>query len=141
MIAPSLTCRKFAPLSRNLIVPVENKTRLWIRFTQIPQDQVRFYFTILKAWKLIAETSLFYSQVPAVDFDEIKQSLHSLSALIPDNEFYKYNDLWSRSTQQAVFLIIFQSYLTRGEIINIIPVVEETLGGKIVQVFCSITLC
>lgn len=71
-----------------------------------------------------------YSIVPKVDFEEIKKTLHSLAALIPDNEFYKYNDLWSRSTQQAVFLIIFQSYLTRGEIINIIPVVEETFGGK-----------
>ncbi|KAI9358517.1 Translin [Pilaira anomala] len=69
--------------------------------------------------------------VPSVDFEEIKQTLQSLAALIPDNEFYKYNDLWSRSTQQAVFLIIFQSYLQKGEIINIIPVVEETLGVKV----------
>lgn len=73
----------------------------------------------------------FNTLVPNVDFEEIKRTLHSLAALIPDNEFYKYNDLWSRSTQQAVFLIIFQSYLTKGEIINIIPVVEETLGGKL----------
>lgn len=68
--------------------------------------------------------------VPKVDFEEIKQTLQSLATLIPDNEFYKYNDLWSRSTQQAVFLIIFESYLQKGEIINIIPVVEETLAGK-----------
>lgn len=68
--------------------------------------------------------------VPKIEFEEIKQTLHSLATLIPNNEFYKYNDLWSRSTQQAVFLIIFESYLQKGEIINIIPVVEETLGGK-----------
>ncbi|GAA5794702.1 Translin [Helicostylum pulchrum] len=69
--------------------------------------------------------------VPKIEFEEIKQTLHSLATLIPNNEFYKYNDLWSRSTQQAVFLIIFESYLQKGEIINIIPVVEETLGVKV----------
>jgi hypothetical protein len=50
--------------------------------------------------------------------------------LIPDNEFYKYNDLWSRSTQQLVFLIIFETYLKKREIVNIIPTVEDILEGK-----------
>lgn len=68
--------------------------------------------------------------VPAIDFQEVRDTLQTLSRLIPENEFYKYNDLWSRSTQQACFLIIFQSYLEKGEIINIIPTVEETLNGK-----------
>lgn len=68
--------------------------------------------------------------VPVIDFQDVRDTLQTLSNLIPKNEFYKYNDLWSRSTQQACFLIVFQSYLEKGEIINIIPTVEETLNGK-----------
>lgn len=67
--------------------------------------------------------------VPTIDYTDIKATLNSLSKLIPDNEFYKYNDLWSRSTQQLVFLIIFESYLKRREIVNIIPEVEQLLEG------------
>ncbi|KAG1090189.1 hypothetical protein G6F42_019764 [Rhizopus arrhizus] len=69
--------------------------------------------------------------VPNLDFTEVRETLQTLAKLIPDNEFYKYNDLWSRTTQQAVFLIVFKSYLDRGEIINIIPTVEETLQVKV----------
>lgn len=69
--------------------------------------------------------------VPNLDFTEVRETLQTLAKLIPDNEFYKYNDLWSRTTQQAVFLIVFKSYLDRGEIINIIPTVEETLQGML----------
>ncbi|KAK4516459.1 translation elongation factor EF-1 alpha [Mucor velutinosus] len=69
--------------------------------------------------------------VPNLDFTQVQETLQTLAKLIPDNEFYKYNDLWSRTTQQAVFLIVFKSYLDRGEIINIIPTVEETLLVKV----------
>ncbi|CAO3629473.1 unnamed protein product [Mucor fragilis] len=69
--------------------------------------------------------------VPNLDFTQVRETLQTLAKLIPDNEFYKYNDLWSRTTQQAVFLIVFKSYLDRGEIINIIPTVEETLQVKV----------
>ncbi|CEP08424.1 hypothetical protein [Parasitella parasitica] len=69
--------------------------------------------------------------VPNIDFTQVRETLQTLSKLIPDNEFFKYNDLWSRSTQQAVFLIVFKSYLDQGKIINIIPTVEETLQVKV----------
>ncbi|GAN01075.1 translin [Mucor ambiguus] len=69
--------------------------------------------------------------VPNLDFTQVRETLQTLAKLIPDNEFYKYNDLWSRTTQQIVFLIVFKSYLDRGEIINIIPTVEETLQVKV----------
>ncbi|CAO3702423.1 unnamed protein product [Rhizopus stolonifer] len=40
--------------------------------------------------------------------------------------------MWSRVTHQLVFLIIFQSYLEQGEIVDtIIPNVEAALGVKV----------
>lgn len=69
--------------------------------------------------------------VPVIDYSVIKENLHSLTGLIPNNEFYKYNDLWSRSTQQLVFLIMFESYLKRKEVVNIIPIVEQILDVKV----------
>ncbi|KAI9468931.1 MAG: Translin [Benjaminiella poitrasii] len=69
--------------------------------------------------------------VPQVDFQEAKEALLKLAQLIPENEFYKYNDLWSRTTQQVVFLIAFKTYLEQKEIVNIIPIVEATLEVKV----------
>ena len=68
--------------------------------------------------------------VPEIDYRDIKKNLHALVNLIPNNEFYKYNDLWSRTTQQAVFLITFASYLNKREIVDIVPAVEEILEGN-----------
>ena len=68
--------------------------------------------------------------VPAIDFTEVRETLQALAKLIPENEFYKYNDLWSRTTQAVVFIIVFKSYLENGQVVNAIPIVEETLGGK-----------
>ncbi|KAI8075453.1 Translin [Gilbertella persicaria] len=69
--------------------------------------------------------------VPTIDFTEVRETLKALAKLIPENEFYKYNDLWSRTTQQLVFVIVFKSYLEKNEIVNIIPTVEETLEVKV----------
>ncbi|OBZ91641.1 Translin [Choanephora cucurbitarum] len=69
--------------------------------------------------------------VPAIDFTEVRETLQALAKLIPENEFYKYNDLWSRTTQAVVFIIVFKSYLENGQVVNAIPIVEETLGVKV----------
>ncbi|KAI8987997.1 Translin [Mycotypha africana] len=68
---------------------------------------------------------------PMIDFSEIKEILSRLSSLIPKDEFYKYNDLWSRTVQQIVFVIAFSTYLDKKEVVNIIPIVEETLDIKV----------
>lgn len=68
--------------------------------------------------------------MPSIDFTPVQEQLSTLAKLIPPHEFYRYNDIWARTTQQAVFLVIFESYLKNGELVNdIIPAVESSLGG------------
>ncbi|CEG71076.1 Putative Translin [Rhizopus microsporus] len=70
--------------------------------------------------------------VPNIDFTPVQEQLSTLAKLIPPHEFYRYNDIWARTTQQAVFLVIFESYLKNGELVNdIIPAVESSLGVKV----------
>ncbi|KAI8879170.1 Translin [Backusella circina FSU 941] len=59
--------------------------------------------------------------VPEIDFAQVKKAVETLVKLIPENEFYKYNDLWNRPMQQAVFLVVFKSYLDQGQVVNVIP--------------------
>ncbi|KAI8990286.1 Translin [Pilobolus umbonatus] len=67
-------------------------------------------------------------EVPKVDFEEVKEKIQRLASLVPEHEFYKYNDLWNRVMQQAVFAVVFKSYLTNGLKVNIISIVEDSLG-------------
>ncbi|KAG1570827.1 hypothetical protein G6F50_005149 [Rhizopus delemar] len=61
-----------------------------------------------------------------------QEHIQVLAKLIPPHEFYRYNDLWSRTTQQAVYLVVFESYLENNGIVdNIIPKIESSLGVKV----------
>ncbi|EIE89117.1 hypothetical protein RO3G_13828 [Rhizopus delemar RA 99-880] len=69
--------------------------------------------------------------VPSIDYSVAQEHIQVLAKLIPPHEFYRYNDLWSRTTQQAVYLVVFESYLENNGIVdNIIPKIESSLGGN-----------
>ncbi|ORZ01489.1 Translin [Syncephalastrum racemosum] len=74
--------------------------------------------------------------VPEIDFTEVQATLRHFAALIPGDHFHKYYDLWSRQVQQAVFLVVFRHYLVHEELVTI-PVIETTLGGKILNTCTS----
>ncbi|KAI8139211.1 Translin [Fennellomyces sp. T-0311] len=65
--------------------------------------------------------------VPAIEFNEVRERVQQLASLIPENQFYKYCDLWSRSMQQAVFLVVFKHFLETEQLVQI-PVIEEAIG-------------
>ncbi|KAI7882463.1 Translin [Lichtheimia hyalospora FSU 10163] len=84
--------------------------------------------------KLVATLDLIHSNptgpVPDITFTEVQQQVKELAALIPDNQFYKYCDLWSRQIQQAIFLVVFKHYLENEELVQI-PAIEEAIGCKL----------
>ncbi|KAI7859120.1 Translin [Circinella umbellata] len=67
--------------------------------------------------------------VPDISFEEVRERVKNLASLIPENQFYKYCDLWTRSMQQAVFLVVFKYYLETEQLIDI-KKIEETLDAK-----------
>ncbi|KAI9493881.1 Translin [Zychaea mexicana] len=67
--------------------------------------------------------------VPEIAFNEVRERVQTLATLIPENQFYKYCDLWSRSMQQAVFLVVFKYYLETEELVQINKI-EEAIGGN-----------
>ncbi|KAG2221126.1 hypothetical protein INT45_004435 [Circinella minor] len=68
--------------------------------------------------------------VPDISFEEVRERVKNLASLIPENQFYKYCDLWTRSMQQAVFLVVFKYYLETEQLIDI-KKIEETLDVKV----------
>ncbi|CDS11958.1 hypothetical protein LRAMOSA04154 [Lichtheimia ramosa] len=84
--------------------------------------------------KQVATLDLIHSNpngpVPDITFTEVQQHVKALAALIPDNQFYKYCDLWSRQIQQAIFLVVFKHYLEKEELVQI-PAIEEAIGYKV----------
>ncbi|KAI9008945.1 translin [Phycomyces nitens] len=68
--------------------------------------------------------------VPQVAFDDIQKSVKALETLVPENEYYRYNGLWHRSVQQAVFLAVFKHYLDTEELIDLNGV-ERCIGVKV----------
>ncbi|KAL1933351.1 hypothetical protein VTP01DRAFT_7441 [Rhizomucor pusillus] len=86
------------------------------------------------ARQLTAKLNLVHADpkgpVPEVAFDLLKDSVHGLAKLIPEHQFYKYCDLWSRSMQQAIFLVVFKYYLDT-ETLAPISVIEDAIGFKV----------
>ncbi|KAI9266641.1 Translin [Phascolomyces articulosus] len=84
--------------------------------------------------KLVAILNMIHANpmgpVPEISFQEIRERVQQLAALIPEDQFYKYNDLWSRSMQQAVFLVVFKHYLETEQLVDI-KKIEETIGVKV----------
>ncbi|GAA5853761.1 hypothetical protein JCM5353_006444 [Sporobolomyces roseus] len=59
----------------------------------------------------------------------LQASLKSLAALIPQQQFYRYSDSFSRSIQQSSFIIVLKAFLTSMDV----PTKEEVqneLGGE-----------
>ncbi|KAG0172628.1 hypothetical protein DFQ30_010066 [Apophysomyces sp. BC1015] len=84
--------------------------------------------------KLTATLNMIHSdptgQVPQIEFTEIQERAQKLAALIPENDYYKYNDLWQRTIQNTVFLAVFKHYLENEELIDIAGV-ERYIGVKV----------
>ncbi|KAF7722127.1 hypothetical protein EC973_003671 [Apophysomyces ossiformis] len=84
--------------------------------------------------KLNAKLNFIHSNptslVPEVEFSEIQERIQKLAALIPENDYYKYNDLWQRTLQNAVFIAVFKYYLEQEELIDI-ATVEKCIGVKV----------
>ncbi|RUS33498.1 translin-like protein [Jimgerdemannia flammicorona] len=63
-------------------------------------------------------------------FVDARGHLTKLASLVPEKQFYKYNDLWNRTVQQACFLATFTTYLQYERLITIAEL-EEILGVKV----------
>ncbi|RIA99678.1 translin-like protein [Glomus cerebriforme] len=60
-------------------------------------------------------------------FSRIKQHLADLSKIVPYQQFYRYNDLWSRTIQTSLYLAEFAVYLSSEKLIS--PEELENLCG------------
>ncbi|CAG8609965.1 15448_t:CDS:2 [Dentiscutata erythropus] len=67
----------------------------------------------------------------AIDrFEEVKQHMTNLAKLVPHQQYYRYNELWSRTVQNSVFLAAFAIYLQYEKLITANEL-ESLLGVKI----------
>lgn len=76
---------------------------------------------------LLAVPQLLQSLSPLLP--PLQASLKSLAALIPQQQFYRYSDSFSRSIQQSSFIIVLKAFLTSMDV----PTKEEVqkeLGGE-----------
>lgn len=62
----------------------------------------------------------------------LRVSLASLAALIPSHQYYRYNDSFSRSLQQASFVIVISRFLDTDEVASKQDV-EEALGSELAR--------
>ncbi|RIB02935.1 Translin [Gigaspora rosea] len=63
-------------------------------------------------------------------FGEVKQHMTNLAQLVPHQQYYRYNELWSRTVQNSVFLAAFAIYLQSEKLITANEL-ESLLGAKI----------
>ncbi|CAG8746240.1 13462_t:CDS:2, partial [Cetraspora pellucida] len=67
----------------------------------------------------------------AIDrFGEVKQPMPNLAQLVPHQQYYRYNELWSRTVQNSLFLAAFAIYLQYEKLITASEI-ESLLGAKI----------
>jgi hypothetical protein len=71
--------------------------------------------------------ALLQSLVPL--YPPIAASIANLAALIPSTQFYRYNDMFSRSLQSAAFIVVFKHFLETEDVASKTQV-EEVLGSK-----------
>ncbi|KAJ3019669.1 hypothetical protein HKX48_001912 [Thoreauomyces humboldtii] len=72
------------------------------------------------------------SQLQAVDpkFNDLRAEIRKLSALIPADQYYRYNQMWNMTLQQAVFLSAYTVYLQHERLVSIAEV-EQMLGTRV----------
>lgn len=69
----------------------------------------------------------------------VRTHLADLAALIPPQQFYRYSDSFSRSIQQASYIIVLRVFLEREDV----PTKEEVaqqLGSAFLVTWCSARL-
>jgi hypothetical protein len=54
-----------------------------------------------------------------------------LTSLVPENQFWRWKDMWSNSLRTAVFASSLIEYLSTGALISL-PRVAEILGSELV---------
>ncbi|KAL1922284.1 uncharacterized protein VTP21DRAFT_9823 [Calcarisporiella thermophila] len=76
------------------------------------------------------------SEVPKIceratdQFHDVREHIQKLAKLIPAKQHYRYNDLWSRTLQQACFLAAWNIYLQYERLITV-QELEEIMGVKV----------
>lgn len=60
----------------------------------------------------------------------LKESLNNLATLIPQEQFYRYSDSFSRSIQQSSFIIVLSAFLRSGDVPTKEEVESELGGGE-----------
>ncbi|KAJ3289297.1 hypothetical protein HK104_007549 [Borealophlyctis nickersoniae] len=63
-------------------------------------------------------------------FADIRSGIKKLAALIPPEQYYRYNGMWIYTLQQAIFIAAYTTYLQHERLVTI-PEVEEMLGVKV----------
>ncbi|RHZ65103.1 hypothetical protein Glove_319g12 [Diversispora epigaea] len=61
---------------------------------------------------------------------EVKQHLENLSQIVPYQQYYRYNDLWTRTVQSSLFIASFAFYLSTERLITTNEI-ESLFGVKI----------
>ncbi|KAI8390893.1 Translin [Radiomyces spectabilis] len=69
-------------------------------------------------------------KVPDIPLQELQTRVQQLAALIPVNEYYKYENLWQRTLQQAVFIIAYKHYLDTETLLGV-QELEQRIGVKV----------
>ncbi|KAF9942122.1 hypothetical protein BGZ65_009730 [Modicella reniformis] len=64
-----------------------------------------------------------------VQFQEVKAHIQEVAKIVPTNQYYKYNNLWSGPMQQACFLATLTMYLEHERLITSRLAVNAVTAG------------
>lgn len=70
-------------------------------------------------------------------FEKIRQGFAALDNLIPNGQYYRYNDHWRYATQRLCFLAALIVFLEKGILIDK-ETTAQILGGNKLSQFCFI---
>ncbi|KAJ3568748.1 hypothetical protein NP233_g5512 [Leucocoprinus birnbaumii] len=76
---------------------------------------------------LEALTNLLESVQPV--FLSCRETISQLASIVPENQFWRWKDMWTNSLRTAVFSVAMVEYLTKRDLISL-QGVSETLGFK-----------
>lgn len=65
-------------------------------------------------------------------FPVLEEKIATLAKLVPKEEYYRYNDIWTKSLQNACFICVFYTFLLNREKVFSFSAVEIFLGVKII---------
>ena len=63
-----------------------------------------------------------------VHLETCRETTAALAGIIPDNQFWRWKEMWQNSLRNAVFSATLVEYLSSGGLMTL-PAVAETLGS------------